>query len=132
MHPGGDINGEPGKWNDASCDGPRGVLCKSMANPEIDTPPQLETCEDEGKPEYLRYNGGCYRWMEEEENWNEAEATCSQQGAHLVSIWDELEQAYIFTNVKSTQSWIGMKKEAVCFRFVYYKVNILNFFKICT
>ena len=72
--------------------------------------------------------------MEEEENWNEAEATCSQQGAHLVSIWDELEQAYIFTNVKSTQSWIGMKKEAVCFRFVYYKIlvsYIQGIFYIC-
>ena len=113
MHPGGDLNGEPGKWNDASCDVKKGVLCKATANTEITEPPKLETCEDEGHGDFYRYNGGCYRWMNEPKSWTEAEADCNQQGGHLTSIWDDLEQAYAFTNVKSAQSWIGLKKEPV-------------------
>ena len=68
---------------------------------------------EEDKPEFVRFNGGCYRWVDEAKTWNEAEQDCSQQGAHLVSIWDGLEQAYAFANVKSSQSWIGLKKEPV-------------------
>ena len=128
MHPGGEANDEPGKWNDASCDSFKGVLCKSLADPNIENPPQLETCEDEGMPNFLRYNGGCYRWMGEAKTWNEAEQDCSQQGAHLVSIWDDLEQAYSFTNVKSVQSWIGLRKEPVCLIYVGLLVNFAGIF----
>ena len=114
-HPGGDDNGEPGKWNDAACDNPKGVLCKGMASTENANPPQLETCEGEGLSEYYRFNGGCYRWVSEAKTWNDAEQDCIQQGAHLVSIWDALEQSYTFSTVKDSKSWIGLKKEPVCF-----------------
>ena len=113
MHPSGDINGNPGKWNDAVCDSKKGVLCKAMASSENENPPTLETCDDENLPAFLRFNNGCYRWMNEAKTWDEAEADCAAQGAHLVSIWDDLEQAYTFSTVASTQSWIGIKKESV-------------------
>ena len=112
-HPGGDISGEPGKWNDAACDSLKGVLCKGMASTENANPPQLETCE--GLTDFYRFNGGCYRWASEAKTWNDAEQDCAQQGAHLVSIWEELEQAYTFSSVKDSKSWIGLKKEPVCF-----------------
>ena len=104
----------PGKWNDAECSNTKGVLCKAMASTENENQPQLEKCEEEGLSEYYRFNGGCYRWMNEAKTWSEAEADCSSQNAHLVSIWDDLEQAYTFSSVLESKSWIGLKKEPVC------------------
>ena len=97
-----------GKWNDAACDGKKSVLCKARANPENSIEPEVEMCED--KEGYLKFNDGCYKWFEEEKTWEEAEKDCFDQEAHLVSIWDNLEQAYVFTNVKTIQSWIGLRK----------------------
>ena len=114
LHPGGDANGDPGKWNDASCESTKGVLCKGPVNTENENPPALETCDEEGHSGYLKFNGGCYRWASEPKTWSEAEADCAGQGAHLVSIWDALEQAYTFSAVKDSKSWIGLKKEPVC------------------
>ena len=100
-----------GKWNDAACDGKKSVLCKARANPENSIEPEVEMCED--KEGYLKFNDGCYKWFEEEKTWEEAEQDCFDQEAHLVSIWDNLEQAYVFTNVKTIQSWIGLRKAEV-------------------
>ena len=104
-------NGEVGKWNDADCEAKKAVLCKSPADPEISNEPELEMCE--GKEGFKSFNDGCYKWVSEEKNWSEAEADCIQQGAHLVSIWDGLEQAYAFTSVKNVGSWIGLNKKQV-------------------
>ena len=68
-------------------------------------------CED--KEGYKKFNNGCYKWVEEDKLWSEAEEHCAQDDAHLVSIWDNLEQAYAFTNVKTVQSWIGLHKAQV-------------------
>ena len=100
-----------GKWNDAACDGKKSVLCKARANPENSKEPEVEMCED--KEGYMKFNDGCYKWFEEKKTWKEAEQDCFDQDAHLVSIWDNLEQAYVFTNVKTIQSWIGLKKAEV-------------------
>ena len=107
----------PGKWNDAECGNTKGVLCKAEANPEHENPPPLKTCDEEGLSGYVRFNGGCYRWGDESKTWSEAEADCSSENGHLVSIWDDLEQAYTFSAVQNVQSWIGLKKEPVCETF---------------
>ena len=84
-----------------------------MASTENENPPALQTCDEEGLSGYVKFNGGCYRWVNEPKTWSEAEADCAGQGAHLVSIWDDLEQAYTFSAVKDSKSWIGLKKEPV-------------------
>ena len=104
-------NGEPGKWNDVDCEGKKAVLCKSPGDPKISNEPELEMCE--GKEGFMKFNDGCYKWVEEEKTWLEAETDCTQQGGHLVSIWDGLEQAYVFTSVKRAESWIGLNKKQV-------------------
>ena len=110
----------PGEWNDAECSNSKGVLCKAMAG-DNENAPELETCDEEGLSGYLRFNGGCYRWENEPKTYNEAEADCAAQGAHLVSIWDDLEQAYTFSSVQNTQSWIGLKKEPVSYSTLVFK-----------
>ena len=117
----------PGKWNDADCGSTKGVLCKAMASSENENPPALETCDEEGLSGYYRFNGGCYRWMNEAKTWSEAEADCSSQNAHLVSIWDDLEQAYTFSSVQDSKSWIGLKKEPVYILYFNFKTKRCNF-----
>ena len=113
----------PGKWNDAECANTKGVLCKAETNPEHENPPPLKTCDEEGLSGYVRFNGGCYRWANEPKTWSEAEEDCSSENGHLVSIWDDLEQAYTFSAVQNVQSWIGLKKEPVSKAFFEFYLN---------
>ena len=101
-------NAIAGKWNDAGCEYTKGGLCKSEVSPHFEQPPKLQTCEEAGKSDYLHFNGACYKWVSAPKSWDDAEADCKSAGAHLVSIYDDMEQAYVFTNAEDTQSWIGL------------------------
>ena len=99
---------KPSYWNDAACDEKHGALCKTKVNPTLPDPPLSPTCEDLGHPDFVKFNGACYKWMDLPKTWDEAEEDCKQQNSHLVSIVNDMEQSFVFSSVKQTQSWIGL------------------------
>ena len=64
--------------------------------------------------------GECYKWESEPKTWDEAEESCILQHSHLVSILDDVEQAYVFTQpqlgLDQEQAWIGLNNKAVDFK----------------
>ena len=104
----------PSFWNDAPCSGTYGALCKSTVNPNNENPPLLQTCDNEGLPDFFRFNGACYKWMDVPKTWDEAEQDCkSQHSSHLVSIPTDMEQSYVFANAQQSQAWIGLSNKEV-------------------
>ena len=51
--------------------------------------------------------------MDVPKTWDEAEQDCVKQHSHLVSITNDMEQAYVFANAQQTQSWIGLSNKQV-------------------
>ena len=103
-------------WNDALCDSKNGALCKTKVSPSVPEPPVLPTCEDQGRPDFVKFNGACYKWMDVPKTWDEAEEDCKHQHAHLVSITNDMEQSYVFANSKQSQVWIGLSNKQVSTR----------------
>ena len=104
---------QPSYWNDAQCESRYGALCKTKVSPSVPEPPVLLNCEDEGHFEFVKFNGACYRWIDTPKTWDDAEQDCINQHSHLVSIVDDMEQAYVFTRVKQSQAWIGLSNKQV-------------------
>ena len=77
----------------------------------------LPTCEDEGLPDFIRFNGACYKWMDVPKTWDEAEQDCKNlHYSHLVSITTDMEQSYVFANAKQDQVWLGLNNKEVSIR----------------
>ena len=103
----------PSYWNDAQCSFTRGAFCKTTVNPNNQEPIILPTCNDGIHDEFIKFNGACYKWMDVPKTWDEAEQDCVKQHSHLVSITNDMEQAYVFANAQQTQSWIGLSNKQV-------------------
>ena len=106
-----------GFWVDEQCDDTYGVLCKTQVSPSIKTPPERESCVDVGRPSFYRFKNGCYKWENEPQTWDAAELRCIEQNAHLASILDDAEQAFVFTKpelgIDHDQAWIGLNNKEV-------------------
>ena len=105
---------EPGTWDDGNCTASFAYLCKTAASPDIPNPPSLPKCEEPNHQDFLKFNGFCYKWFDEPKSWNEAEKFCQDQNSHLVSVLDTFEQAYVYTEVQTDLSWLGLNNKEVC------------------
>ena len=110
-----------GEWVDEQCEDKYGVLCKADVSPSVENPPIRESCIDPehgGRPDFYRFKGACYKWENEAKTWDEAEANCREQHSYLVSILDDAEQSFVFTQpefgINQNQAWIGLNNKAVC------------------
>ena len=106
-----------GMWDDDNCTLPYGYVCKTSASEEnVDPPPPPPQCDDvaQSNKGFFQFNGACYKWMDEEKPWAEAEQNCKDMNAHLASIMDTMEQAYVFTTVQTDSAWIGLNNKEVC------------------
>jgi hypothetical protein len=51
--------------------------------------------------------------VDQPKSWSDAENDCKQVDAHLVSIIDPIEQAYVFTGLQSSMAWLGLSNTQV-------------------
>ena len=104
-----------GMWDDENCTMRYPYMCKTMASIENqDQPPAPPACDDSNHADFVQFNGNCYKWVDQAKSWSDAESDCVQMGAHLASIIDTIEQAYVFTELKKDKAWIGLNNINVC------------------
>lgn len=98
-----------GQWNDIGCDSVKGFICKRQASSAIDHPPAVPMCEAE-HDNFESFDDNCYLYVDTPKNWDEAEQDCVGRQAHLVSILDSKEQAFVLTHLDemSDTPWIGL------------------------
>ena len=110
-----DWNDDVGKWDDYECDNALGYICKAQASPSNNPPLPPENCDDPelSGQDFIKFDGSCYKWMSSALSWTEAETSCLNMNAHLVSINNPMEQAYVFTRVQSEAAWIGLNNRQV-------------------
>ena len=118
-----------GSWDDHDCDEKLNYLCKgpvSSANPE----PPTSKCSILGFENYAPYRDNCYWFSNKAKSWNDAEADCNSQGAHLMSILDDSEQAFVFAHMNAEKIWVGLSDVKVRVKiFVEYQFwNCLSFY----
>ena len=113
----------PGYWNDDQCYNTFGALCKTTVSPSFPNPPERPNCDEYGRKGFVRFMGECYKWENEPKTWDEAEESCILQHAHLVSILDDVEQAYVFTQpqlgIDQEQAWIGLNNKEVSLKYLF-------------
>ena len=98
-----------GMWDDGNCTMRHPYMCKTTTSTNnTDPPPSPPMCDESNHADFAQFNGACYKWINEPKSWSDAEDDCKQKGAHLVSIIDPVEQAYVFTELQSNKAWIGL------------------------
>ena len=106
-----------GKWDDDNCESAYAYVCKKSASPNNTEPPSPPLCEESSlsDKDFYRFNGACYKLVNEAKSWVEADHYCQEIGANLVSIMDTIEQAYVFVTVEMEDTWIGLNNREVSF-----------------
>ena len=111
-----------GMWDDGNCTKNYGYVCKTQASPENPPPPSPPTCNDANHESFFQFNGACYKWVDEPKSWSDAENSCKGMDAHLVSIIDPIEQAYVFTEITSNRAWLGLSNKEVGENIIYLEI----------
>ena len=124
-------NDQPGFWNDDQCYNTFGALCQTTVSPSFPSPPQRQSCAEQGRDDFYLYKGACYKWEVEPKTWDEAKESCISQRANLVSILDDVEQAYVFTQpqfgIDEAQAWIGLSNKEVYYINCSGSINVPKF-----
>ena len=78
------------------------------------------------------FKGTCYRFYQDEKDWDNAEKKCVQEGAHLASLFSDEEASFVrcLQDAASVhETWIGGKRSGNSFKWVdgnafdYYNWN---------
>ncbi|KAL4617320.1 macrophage mannose receptor 1-like [Arapaima gigas] len=99
-----------GRWNDDGCHLHRGWVCYMKKSNTIPEPPPTRTpCP----PGYISWYNNCYKLVEEQKTWEEAQLTCQQEKGNLVSIDYSYDQAFVAGVVLQgkTDAWIGLRRK---------------------
>ena len=67
------------------------------------------------------FQGVCYKFSLDKKDWDEAEKTCNQEGAHLTSIFSDKEAAFVrcLQDASSVhKTWIGGKRSGNDFQWI--------------
>ena len=103
-----------GMWDDTNCTMRHPYICKTPASSEnSDPPPPPPPCDDPNHQGFSQFNGACYKWVDQPKSWDDAENDCKQMDSHLVSVIDTIEQAYVFTELRTELAWIGLSNKQV-------------------
>ncbi|KAG7156359.1 macrophage mannose receptor 1-like 9 [Homarus americanus] len=99
-----------GLWSDVPCTSTRGYVCMVDTDSHLMTEAPYTTCASPFSL-YIAYNGACYHPHSTYKTWKEAETTCKDEGAHLVSVSEPTEGAFLWMLAKNhnfTQTWLGL------------------------
>lgn len=82
-------------------------FCVLLSETYITTPePIPNPCNS--KQGFKPFGNSCFKFVTSPKSWTDASKYCSNQGAFLVTISSEFEQAFIRLMVDGTQTWTGL------------------------
>ncbi|XP_072234626.1 macrophage mannose receptor 1 [Leuresthes tenuis] len=99
-----------GYWNDINCGMELPSICKRSGS-FLNTTMEPTTVPQGGcAPEWVAFQGKCYKFIKETKNWHDARKHCQQEGGNLLSIDSENEQVFLTTQLLlyNNDLWIGM------------------------
>lgn len=101
-----------GYWNDINCGIELPSICKRSSS-FVNTTMAPTTVPKGGcAPEWVSFQGKCYKFIvgNDKATWQNARASCKNQGGNLVSVVSESEQAFLTTQMQryNEDLWIGM------------------------
>ena len=100
-----------GHWNDRGCDNRMPYICKTKASLDVNEPPATPKC-DNPHGDFDQFTDGCYKWVEESLNWNQAEKRCAEmENSHLISILKESENAWAMVQSSQPMIWTGLSNK---------------------
>ena len=73
------------------------------------------------EPGWSMFKGACYRFYQDEKDWDNAEKKCVQEGAHLASLFSDEEASFVrcLQDASSThETWIGGKRSGNSFLWI--------------
>ncbi|XP_030005898.1 macrophage mannose receptor 1 [Sphaeramia orbicularis] len=99
-----------GRWNDDACPKNQSFVCSRKKSSSIKPPPPTKTNCPSG---YVSWYQNCYRLVNELATWDAAEAACRKQKAHLASIDQSYDQAFVAGVVLQggPDAWIGLRRK---------------------
>ncbi|XP_062577533.1 uncharacterized protein LOC134239370 [Saccostrea cucullata] len=96
-----------GRWDDFGCDNKEPFICETMRKTYITTPePTPNPCNS--KQGYKPFGNGCFKFVSIPKSWPDARDDCARQGAFLVTISSEFEQAFVRLLVDGVETWTGL------------------------
>nr|XP_054750502.1 macrophage mannose receptor 1-like [Lytechinus pictus] len=106
------IKTEAGKWNDQNCDRQLPYYCQKPVDPSLTPPPPggISLC----RAGYISYFQGCFKYVSDNLNYDEAETACAKDMTHLATIGDAYDEAFIETLMYENghnSAWIGLRKQ---------------------
>ncbi|XP_069815127.1 macrophage mannose receptor 1-like isoform X2 [Dendropsophus ebraccatus] len=115
-----------GLWNDINCGMPRGFICE-RTNSSINATfaPTVPAPEGGCPSDWLSFGKKCYGIFgtgeDEGVHWDNARRECQSLGGDLVTINDDLVQAFLMSNLKNTKAdvWIGLHDKHRAAKFVW-------------
>ncbi|KAG0695880.1 Macrophage mannose receptor 1 [Chionoecetes opilio] len=102
-----------GLWNDNSCSGVFGAVCMMTQDPKLPDHHTLDKCPSP-HDNYLAYDGACYRVVKAPQTWEDAEAACTLEDAHLVSVMTISEDSFVWAvgqNNLFGSLWMGLDNQ---------------------
>ncbi|XP_054707892.1 macrophage mannose receptor 1-like [Uloborus diversus] len=98
-----------GEWLADYCEiDKKGYICQRRSDPNLPTPtPEPSDCRNG----FQKFRNSCYRFVSVPQNQKAAEEKCQHLGAHLVSVTDSFEQAFLYNFIghKSQSVWTGLR-----------------------
>ena len=82
-------------WNDWKCRNTIHYVCKREQEPA--------SCADG----WTELSANCYLYVEDRMTWAEAEASCNEREAHLVSVADQAENDLVLSLSQGSKVWLG-------------------------
>ncbi|XP_054607456.2 macrophage mannose receptor 1 [Nothobranchius furzeri] len=120
-----------GFWNDINCGSEHPFICK-RSNNFVNTTMAPTTVPQGGcSPEWVSFQRKCYKLFtgNNNKNWRDARTYCIQEGGNLVSIANEMEQAFLTTQLlhHNDDVWIGMNDMNREMHFVWTNGKAITF-----
>uniref|UniRef100_A0A7N5KDZ4 C-type lectin domain family 4 member G n=1 Tax=Ailuropoda melanoleuca TaxID=9646 RepID=A0A7N5KDZ4_AILME len=84
----------------------RGEVFRQMEAVRAGNESSCEPCLEN----WMAFQGSCYLFSTQQQDWFEAKDHCTEKGAHLVIINSQAEQKFLSPN-ESTGYWIGLRKQ---------------------
>ncbi|CAL9682123.1 unnamed protein product [Knipowitschia caucasica] len=105
-----------GKWETTNCFKSLGYICEMTGG---QNPKPTSTPDSHCDAGYLLYGDFCYQFeTDETKTWQDAEAHCTKEQAHLLSVHSEEELGFVTAHMPG-EAWTGLNDINVEGQFVY-------------